>query len=349
MTWTRERTWGAAVASAVLLLGLPSSGVALASVPAAVSAAAPRVSPPDPAFPAGCSAGVPAQLDKPLLDCLAKAARSSRSGTVVLTVTRPLPLGVVDQGDVRDARKAFADGRFAVVLSGGDSGAGGSLLLTLAADASSRAVARDAVVARLDARTVGLLKNAGGCEALCAQLAAAPEAGLAGERIIAERQAQENDGLFALPTRGAGGDEGVPAWTLALPALGLLVLLALAVPVRRRLAGRRGGTGGGLAAAYGGGVPTASPVTPPQVRAPGAPPRPGRPAGAPRDVPGGPRRTATVRTSLHPQGYVELDHCLVRATWADSGEPPAVGEPVDTVAAESGAVLAVRPSRRGKN
>ncbi|MGW6012649.1 hypothetical protein [Streptomyces sp. NPDC055210] len=43
-----------------------------------------------------------------------------------------------------------------------------------------------------------------------------------------------------------------------------------------------------------------------------------------------PRRTATVRTGLHPQGYVELDHCLHRAEWTDSGTPPpAPGSPVD--------------------
>ncbi|MCW8100528.1 hypothetical protein OG288_32865 [Streptomyces tauricus] len=60
--------------------------------------------------------------------------------------------------------------------------------------------------------------------------------------------------------------------------------------------------------------------------------------GAPRPLPlprrdrraDPPRRTATVRTGLHPQGYVELDHCLHRAEWTDSGTPPpAPGAPVD--------------------
>jgi len=27
-----------------------------------------------------------------------------------------------------------------------------------------------------------------------------------------------------------------------------------------------------------------------------------------------------VRTELHPQGYVELDGCLFRATWAEPGD-----------------------------
>ncbi|MFF3657375.1 hypothetical protein [Streptomyces olivochromogenes] len=35
-----------------------------------------------------------------------------------------------------------------------------------------------------------------------------------------------------------------------------------------------------------------------------------------------PARTAVVRTELHPQGYVELDHVLYRAVWADPGSPP---------------------------
>ncbi|WP_328497254.1 hypothetical protein OHS59_34480 [Streptomyces sp. NBC_00414] len=54
---------------------------------------------------------------------------------------------------------------------------------------------------------------------------------------------------------------------------------------------------------------------------------------------GRPHRTATVRTELRPQGYVELDHCLHRAEWTDSGTPPpAPGAPVDVTdpEAESG-------------
>lgn len=53
------------------------------------------------------------------------------------------------------------------------------------------------------------------------------------------------------------------------------------------------------------------------------------PASAPaprhgREVGGrpGPAQTAVVRTELHPQGYVELDHVLYRAVWADPGRPP---------------------------
>lgn len=39
---------------------------------------------------------------------------------------------------------------------------------------------------------------------------------------------------------------------------------------------------------------------------------------------------ATVATDLHPQGYVEIDACLVRAVWAEPSEPPpGAGDPVD--------------------
>jgi len=49
-------------------------------------------------------------------------------------------------------------------------------------------------------------------------------------------------------------------------------------------------------------------------------PRYGRQVGART----GPARTATVRTALHPQGYVELDRILYRAVWAEPGRPPPV-------------------------
>ncbi|MFD4627073.1 hypothetical protein [Streptomyces sp. NPDC058475] len=47
-------------------------------------------------------------------------------------------------------------------------------------------------------------------------------------------------------------------------------------------------------------------------------PRHGRRVG---NVPG-PAKAAVVRTELHPQGYVELDHVLYRAVWAEPGRPP---------------------------
>ncbi|MER7689957.1 hypothetical protein [Streptomyces sp. NPDC097610] len=47
-------------------------------------------------------------------------------------------------------------------------------------------------------------------------------------------------------------------------------------------------------------------------------PRHGREAGEGKE----PARTAVVRTELHPQGYVELDHVLYRAVWSDPTSPP---------------------------
>ncbi|MFF3614357.1 hypothetical protein [Streptomyces sp. NPDC002580] len=48
----------------------------------------------------------------------------------------------------------------------------------------------------------------------------------------------------------------------------------------------------------------------------------------------GPVRPAVVRTELHPQGYVEVDHVLYRAVWAEPGRPPpAPGLPVDVTEA----------------
>lgn len=69
-------------------------------------------------------------------------------------------------------------------------------------------------------------------------------------------------------------------------------------------------------------APTPAPAT---AEAPVPPPR--RTA-APAPRPPG-LRPATVSTHLHPQGYVTVDDCLYRATWAEPGElPPGPGESV---------------------
>jgi hypothetical protein len=64
-------------------------------------------------------------------------------------------------------------------------------------------------------------------------------------------------------------------------------------------------------------------------------------------IPSGPRRTATVRTELHPQGYVEIGGCLHRAVWADPDRPPpAPGGLTDVVKGtgrNAGILLAVPP------
>ncbi|WP_326785801.1 hypothetical protein [Streptomyces sp. NBC_00151] len=55
-----------------------------------------------------------------------------------------------------------------------------------------------------------------------------------------------------------------------------------------------------------------------RIRATPAPRNHGRRVG---NVPG-PARPAVVRTELHPQGYVEVEHVLYRAVWAEPGRPP---------------------------
>ncbi|MFI9544114.1 hypothetical protein ACIHAR_09260 [Streptomyces sp. NPDC052016] len=77
---------------------------------------------------------------------------------------------------------------------------------------------------------------------------------------------------------------------------------------------------------------------------PPAPPAagPARPATArptpqrtvPRPKATGP--SATVRTALRPQGYVDIDGLLRRASWGGPGEPPPPGHPVDVVQGRTG-------------
>ncbi|MEV6397173.1 hypothetical protein AB0M39_20755 [Streptomyces sp. NPDC051907] len=75
------------------------------------------------------------------------------------------------------------------------------------------------------------------------------------------------------------------------------------------------------------------------------PPRPPhRPRTAPRTRPSGPVRPATVCTRLHPQGYVELDGWLYRASWAEPHlEPPGPGERVDVAGRPAHDLLAYAP------
>lgn len=72
---------------------------------------------------------------------------------------------------------------------------------------------------------------------------------------------------------------------------------------------------------------------------------PQAPTAGPRAVPDGPVRPATVRTSLHPQGYVELDGWLYRASWAephlDAPDPDAT---VDVTDHRPGPLLAYAPA-----
>lgn len=67
-------------------------------------------------------------------------------------------------------------------------------------------------------------------------------------------------------------------------------------------------------------------------------------------IPEGLRHTATVRSELHPQGYVEIDGCLRRAVWTDPAVPPpapgGVADVIEGTGRDAGIWLAL-PSQNG--
>lgn len=133
------------------------------------------------------------------------------------------------------------------------------------------------------------------------------------------------------PAPGPGPDPVAESgWDTATQVLAVLcavlvLLLGLLLFLIRRSSHAVGTLSRRALAAPGvGAVPT---VAAPRTRAPDEAttrlrvtptPRHGRRVG---NVPG-PVRAAVVRTELHPQGYVEVDHVLYRAVWAEPGRPP---------------------------
>ncbi|MET9407341.1 hypothetical protein ABZX90_16495 [Streptomyces sp. NPDC002935] len=124
-----------------------------------------------------------------------------------------------------------------------------------------------------------------------------------------------------------------PGWDTATQVLAVLcavlvLLLGLLLFLIRRSSRAVGTLSRRALAAPGiGAVPAAAVAPRPRTRAPDEAttrlrvtptPRHGRRVG---NVPG-PVRAAVVRTELHPQGYVEVDHVLFRAVWAEPGRPP---------------------------
>lgn len=273
---------------------------------------------------------MPARLDTAVLGCLRDGARTAaeRGDAVVLRLTGPLSAEKLADAELAQAHEAFADRRFAVVLPGGPSGVGGAMLLLLASGPEVRGVPADASLPRLDEAAVRQLENVGACDDLCKALGAGE---LTGAQAVERGFARPAGAVTVLgvPAVGESGDSGAPAWLWAgfgLAAAAALVLGAGYMRARRSP---------GFAVAPG--IPGAVAAVVPE-----------RPGGRP--VPAGAvRRTATVRTRLHPEGYVELDDCLVRATWADSAAPPEPGGMVDTVLDENGELLAVRTTRGTKN
>ncbi|MDT7840927.1 hypothetical protein [Streptomyces justiciae] len=205
------------------------------------------------------------------------------------------------------------------VPAGATTDQGGTALLVLA---GHRLVHPDARVTRLTQAQVTELRNAGACSPrpgdLCAVVG--PKAG--GPGYLTGRDLIGFEGIAALPqteySLAAQDDSGLGLkdWLLiGMTALLALLLAGFVLAVRRSSTPQPALAGAGTGHHRSADEPT--------VRVRAAAPRHAR-------RPTGPTSTAVVRTDLHPQGYVELDRVLYRATWADpSRPPPAPGAKVD--------------------
>ncbi|HEX6472623.1 MAG TPA: hypothetical protein VF069_26265 [Streptosporangiaceae bacterium] len=319
----------------------------LAGTPAVTRPASAGSFPPHPASPARASAGSLASSpvagcdgDFPTrLRCWRK--RTQEGKRVEVSLSRPLPLdGPVDRLDWSQYQDAFAGRPFTVTVpAGGESGAGGTVLLILAGERGQRFVAQDSKITALPGATVEAIAPV--CDALCAAVNAAAAGGgqVPGKSLI--------DNKLALPLPS---DRGGSAWRVAFPVVLLLLLGLLGFSVRRTLRLR-------VATDLGAADEPTEPYAPHRQEARGAPAAPAAPAGGRRarhrygryvDIPPGPRRAAVVRSGLHPQGYVEVDRCLFRAVWADHQAPaPGLGDSVDVVQGagpDSDILLALPPT-----
>ncbi|MQY10364.1 hypothetical protein SRB5_04720 [Streptomyces sp. RB5] len=275
------------------------------------------------AFPLGISLlfalPAPASADAGCRDATVACWADRAAAGQLVVVTLDDALGAFGDGVTRLQLSRLHDGRLTVVVPEGTAtGAGGTTLLALA---DERLIARDSTVTPLTDALRQRLDQAEACDtakaaALCDQLA---DDGVTGAKLIAARRATEAAAFRAAPGGGGSPLGPILGGVLAVLVLGGLLLIALTRP-------RHPVPAAGPAP----GAPTtpAQPPHPPRRRAGGAA-RTARPA---PQVPSGPRRTATVRTALRPQGYVEIEHGLFRAVWADPGSlAPEPGEPVDVV------------------
>ncbi|MFI0444544.1 hypothetical protein [Actinomadura sp. 6N118] len=199
-------------------------------------------------------------------------------------------------------------------------GPGGTVLLILARKKEHRLISPDITVSALGPETLKPLRDAGLCDDICDAVSnnTSPSA----------RELIDND----LATDIKNPDDGGPPIFWFLVAFGVVLALLgwLLLMVRR-------GSGNARRPAYA----TEPAAHPERFQPTPTPTNQGRtpePAGPARwesrriPMPPGPKRTATVRTALHPQGYVELDRCLYRAVWADLvAPPPTLGDDVDVV------------------
>lgn len=148
------------------------------------------------------------------------------------------------------------------------------------------------------------------------------------------------DALIAEAPSSGGGPSPVAVTLVLLPAAGTLAVLALLWSARRR----------GRPAA---GHDLPAPTSRPHAGEPARTVESARPAPAPRIIrpprtPAGPGRPARVVSVLDPEGYVELDRCLMRVRWASANASPAPPGDWVTVDARGGrlwAFPATRPLR----
>ncbi|MBP2401093.1 hypothetical protein [Streptomyces syringium] len=299
--------------------------------------------------------GVPEELRR-----TAQELREAQRGqTVRVAVKGQLELG---PGNVREGVRQIAvgarEGRFLIVdlTASPRSGQAGALLALLAKE---WVVPRDVVLTSLRGQADALkevpLCSEGKHKPLCESLLKGDvklEPGKGKPLALPTRDAASASGkgadgtrLLVLEQRRSPADRsGRPDTTdaLLIALVALLSLVALAVFKTRRP----------VAAAT-----TGRPL-PPGFLLSGAPAPADRPAPTPtgrprlavvRRLPHGPVRTAVVRTCLRPQGYVEFDGWLHRATWAEpSLTPPGPGARVDVVGPGSGRLEAFAPGGPGR-
>ncbi|WP_405950269.1 hypothetical protein OG588_31875 [Streptomyces prunicolor] len=215
---------------------------------------------------------------------------------VTVTLNKPLGFDAGQKGGQAAVRRDLKNLRVQVP-AGVHTGQGGSALIVLAGQAL---VDRDARIDRLDDRTLAELPTCDGdlCKAL-------KKSSLTGGQLIDKKVGVAELG-------GHKSTDHTRVLQLALTAVLLLLLLALVLAVRRS---RTPATEVSSEETSAETTARLRPVPP----AP-APVSYGRQVG-PRP---GPSRTAVVRTALHPQGYVELDHVLYRAVWAEPDRTPPV-------------------------
>jgi hypothetical protein len=219
---------------------------------------------------------------------------------VTVTLNKPLGFDAGQKGGQAAVRRDLKNLRVQVP-AGVHTGQGGSALLILAGHAL---VDRDARIDRPDDKTLAELPTCDGdlCKAL-------KKSSLTGGQLIDKKVGVAELG-------GHKSTDHTRVLQLALTGVLLLLLLALLLAVRRSR------TPATEISAEETSAETSAETT---ARLRPVPPAPvpvsyGRQVG-PRP---GPSRTAVVRTALHPQGYVELDHVLYRAVWAEPDRTPPV-------------------------